>query len=118
MQWEDEELVISGRKVLTLHRESQEWEIFFVVYLCSCGYICLFVQARLRCFCNTTAHGTGPAPESPQTKYSCDVCRLLAIQTEGRPAPEEPARADAALVQISTEEMNPVHPHGARVDFY
>lgn len=44
VQWEDEVLAISGRKVLTLPWEFQEWEIFFVVYLCSYGYICLLFK--------------------------------------------------------------------------
>lgn len=101
VQWEDEVLAVSGRKVLTLHWEFQEWEIFFVVYLCSYGYICL----RFKQDWGVSAipqHTKQPqllrAP-SQNTSVMFPDCWLS--QTKGCPAPGGLARTDASLVQIS-----------------
>lgn len=84
-QREDEVLAVSGRKVLSSHWEFQEWEIYFCGLSLQLWLYLFSVRARLRRFCNTTVHGAAPAPESPQTKYSCDVCRLLAIADQRAP---------------------------------
>lgn len=97
---------------------SRSGKFFFVVYLCSYGYICLLFKQDWGVSA-TPQHTKQPQLlRAPRTNISVMFADCWLSQTEGRPAPRELARTDSLLVKISTAIMNSVHPHGVSMDFW